>query len=159
MNSTAGSNAAQVALPQSPILRWNGMMGTKKRKQTPVQKARPERKILLLRQLFSFCCDNSLSFCSAPDRTKVPSGSSWSKWSENNTFAQLQAQQIALQVLMVPRHYQWIPPEDCKDWGARPSRSRCLASRQTHSCVPLIPGKESAKKWGAGRTPPQGKRI
>jgi hypothetical protein len=42
-------------------------MGTKKRKQTPVQKPRPGRKTLLIRQLFSFCSDNSLSFCSAPD--------------------------------------------------------------------------------------------
>jgi hypothetical protein len=54
MNSTIGYNAAQVALPQSLILRWNGMMGTKKQSQTPVQKARHGRKTLLIRQLFSF---------------------------------------------------------------------------------------------------------
>ena len=59
---------------------------------------------------------------------------------------------------VVPRHYQWIRPQHCKDWGARPSRSRCLASRQTHPCLPLIPGKEPAKKWGTRPSPPRARR-
>src|SRR5258708_1994711 len=29
----------------------------------------------------------------------------------------------------VPRHFQWITAQGCKDWGARPSRSQWGASR------------------------------